>query len=276
MPESLLIPNSTQIPNVLLDWILPVITDAERSVMLYLVRRTLGFQRESDAISLEQFVHGMHRTGHTYDLGCGVSRRAVIDAMSFWEATGLVIHLEGGLGRSHVSVYQLNLKCELVQNLHLLEELENPREKIVQLLHPFRKGAKKEPFRSKKGANFDTHKYTKPRKLETKTTPPSPSRGRASVLAGFNEFWVAYPRKKNKGQAERAWATLHPDLTLRQRIMAALEEARRSREWLREDGQFIPYPATWIRAKGWEDQATETLRSAPNSGDPARKGGLVI
>ena len=85
-------------------------------------------------------------------------------------------------------------------------------------------------------------------------TPPSPSRSRERVLEGFAEFWPKYPKKKNKGDAERAWAVIHPDFTLRQRILTALEEARRSQEWLRERGRFIPYPATWLRAKGWEDE----------------------
>jgi hypothetical protein len=30
--------------------------------------------------------------------------------------------------------------------------------------------------------------------------------------------------------------------------------ATRSEDWTKEGGQYIPYPATWLNAKGWEDE----------------------
>jgi hypothetical protein len=50
-----LLPNSTQIPNVLLDLIMPFLRPSERAVLLYICRRTYGFRRDVDAISLDQF-----------------------------------------------------------------------------------------------------------------------------------------------------------------------------------------------------------------------------
>lgn len=70
----------------------------------------------------------------------------------------------------------------------------------------------------------------------------------------FEEFWKAYPRKKSKGQAIKAWNTLNPDLFLFDQIMNAIKKAINSSSWKKDNGQFIPYPATWIRARGWEDE----------------------
>ena len=67
----------------------------------------------------------------------------------------------------------------------------------------------------------------------------------------FDQFWSAYPRKSSKGQAEKAWkrcANGNVDA-----IMAGLENAKRSDQWRKSNGQFIPYPATWLNAKGWLD-----------------------
>ena len=38
--------------------------------------------------------------------------------------------------------------------------------------------------------------------------------------------------------------------------MAKLEEFKGSREWEKDDGQYIPHPATWLRRGGWDDEVT--------------------
>jgi hypothetical protein len=86
-------------------------------------------------------------------------------------------------------------------------------------------------------------------------TPPSPSRSMGENGDGFfKKFWLVYPRKKNKGDAEKAFKKIHPNEELITRILASIERAKKSKEWLKEDGAFIPYPASWLNAKGWEDE----------------------
>lgn len=82
--------------------------------------------------------------------------------------------------------------------------------------------------------------------------------------SAFDEFWAAYPKKKNKGDAEKAWKALKPKADLLKTILEAVEVAKRGDDWRKENGQFIPYPATWLRAKGWEDE--------PQMPVPQRKG----
>lgn len=76
---------------------------------------------------------------------------------------------------------------------------------------------------------------------------------------GFCRFWAAYPKKKSKGDAEKAWGKIKPDEQLTARIIAAVEQAKTQTEWRKEGGQFIPYPATWLNAKRWEDEAIVTV-----------------
>jgi len=83
---------------------------------------------------------------------------------------------------------------------------------------------------------------------------------------GFACFWDAYPKKKSKGQAEKAWSKIKPNEQLLATMLAKIEQARTSVEWTREGGQFIPYPATWLNAKGWEDEYTPPSQFSPQPG----------
>ncbi|EHQ92166.1 DUF4373 domain-containing protein [Desulfosporosinus youngiae] len=70
----------------------------------------------------------------------------------------------------------------------------------------------------------------------------------------FARFWDAYPKKKSKGQAEKAFTKLKVDEQFMGVILAAIKRAKKSADWQKENGRFIPYPSTWLNAKGWEDE----------------------
>ena len=82
----------------------------------------------------------------------------------------------------------------------------------------------------------------------------------------FASFWQAYPKRMNKGQAEKAWLQLNPDEQLTVKILQAVERAKTTEKWQKDGGQFIPYPATWLRAKGWEDDHKEAWNGADKVG----------
>lgn len=92
---------------------------------------------------------------------------------------------------------------------------------------------------------------------------PAPQKAGASarqkkqVLTGaFDRFWVAYPRHQGKEAARKTWEKLNPDAALLAEMLAALERQRASDQWRRDGGQFIPYPATWLNGRRWEDEPT--------------------
>lgn len=76
--------------------------------------------------------------------------------------------------------------------------------------------------------------------------------------ARFEKFWEVYPKKRSKGQAEKAWFKIRPNEQLHDRILKALERAKTSADWKKKNGEFIPYPATWLNARGWEDVLDST------------------
>lgn len=87
----------------------------------------------------------------------------------------------------------------------------------------------------------------------------------------FDEFWKHYPKKRSKGRAEKAWVKITPDAELFSTIMDGLGRAKKSRDWTKDGGEYIPYPATWLNAKGWEDEYDE--RRDRHDGAHARYGG---
>lgn len=74
------------------------------------------------------------------------------------------------------------------------------------------------------------------------------------VLESFEDFYRNYPKKKDKPGAEKAWRKLRLDKDLQIQIMCGLGRAVNSLGWSKDNGQFIPYPAKWIRSRGWEDE----------------------
>lgn len=75
----------------------------------------------------------------------------------------------------------------------------------------------------------------------------------------FEIFWRAYPKKKNKGDAEKSFSKIKPNAALLERILAAILKLKRSNDWQKDGGQWIPYPASWLNAKGWEDEVVVEL-----------------
>jgi len=70
----------------------------------------------------------------------------------------------------------------------------------------------------------------------------------------FDIFWDSYPKKKSKGQALKAWKKIKPNNTLLQTILSKIEILKKTPDWKKENGQFIPHPATWLNGMGWEDE----------------------
>ncbi|HLV18437.1 MAG TPA: helix-turn-helix domain-containing protein [Pseudomonas sp.] len=110
---------------------------------------------------------------------------------------------------------------------------------------------------------------------------PKAKSSEAARMGDFAVFWEAYPRRRGKADALKAWKALKPDAALVEQILAAVGFARASPDWRRDGGQFIPYPATWLRRRGWEDELEadiEPLPAAqqPRHGEGARINGTLV
>ena len=70
----------------------------------------------------------------------------------------------------------------------------------------------------------------------------------------FDKFWAAYPNKKKKLYARAIFERLNPDDAFVDRMIAAIEEQKLSRQWIRDNGEYIPHPSTWLNGGCWDDE----------------------
>lgn len=70
----------------------------------------------------------------------------------------------------------------------------------------------------------------------------------------FNEFWQEYPRKVNKKGAKTSFMRIKNLKKEFEKIMSALRESKRSKQWVKNSGQFVPHPQTWINQERWKDE----------------------
>ena len=92
--ESKFIPNFLQVPNAVIDELLPDLTGAELKCYLVVIRKTKGWNKESDNISISQFMKAT-----------GLSNSAVIKACESLVKYGLLIKQNGA---RNTGVYAVN------------------------------------------------------------------------------------------------------------------------------------------------------------------------
>lgn len=76
--------------------------------------------------------------------------------------------------------------------------------------------------------------------------------------AAFNKFWEVYPKKINKQGALKAFKKIPNLKTELPIILDAVERSKNSKGWLKDNGQFIPHPTTFINQERWKDEQEET------------------
>lgn len=72
----------------------------------------------------------------------------------------------------------------------------------------------------------------------------------------FNQFWTVYPKKVSKQTAKKAFMKKDnfdymPDI---QEVIQKINLLSVTDKWTKDKGQYIPNPATWLNAHGWEDE----------------------
>ncbi len=85
-------PNTTSVPDDFFDVLAPHLAESELRVLIYIIRRTFGFKKESDTISLKQMVEGIRtRDGRVLDQGTGMSKPGVTKGVKGLVAKGVVV-----------------------------------------------------------------------------------------------------------------------------------------------------------------------------------------
>jgi hypothetical protein len=116
-----LVPNTTPIPDQLVDELLPILSGAEIKVVLYICRRTFGFKKQSDNISINQMLRGViRRDGTPLDGGVGLSKPTLLRAIKSLSEKQIIIAERRGSAENgnEPTNYRLRMAASLGQKMN--------------------------------------------------------------------------------------------------------------------------------------------------------------
>ena len=105
-------PTTTPVPDQVFDELLSHLSGAEVKVLLYICRRTFGFKKESDNISLSQIVSGIvTKEGKVLDRGTGLVKDTVTRALKSLEEKKVIVRTRRSSPEKgyEATTYSLNL-----------------------------------------------------------------------------------------------------------------------------------------------------------------------
>ena len=111
-----------------------------------------------------------------------------------------------------------------------------------------KKGGSKKQDESKPEANG---KQTESKIKGKKENKIEDKKENKCIKADFALFWEAYPRKEGQAKAEEAFAKITIPV---ETLLTALEDQKKSAQWMLDSGKFIPHASRWLDEKRWQDQ----------------------
>lgn len=91
------------------------------------------------------------------------------------------------------------------------------------------------------------------------------------INTSFDAFWRAYPKKVGKAAARKAFSKVKVPVDV---LLSAIDQQKQSKQWMKDNGQYIPNPATWLNQGRWDDELDDNVTpiySAKRDPDYAEK-----
>jgi hypothetical protein len=113
-----LIPNSFQVPNLIVDRLLPHLSGPQAKLLLVVCRKTFGWRKSVDLISFGQF-----------EAEAGISRSSTYEALEAFVRSGLLLKTDHG--PRQINGWSLNLEVDAEAVIRSLEEVSSAGKKPV-------------------------------------------------------------------------------------------------------------------------------------------------
>ena len=220
----------------------------EIACVLLVIRKTYGYNKKQDQISVSQFEKHIPS-----------SKRAIQNALKVLQLVQILTLVKKGNSKISSNVWAFNknyTEWQLVKKNALVQKITSTSAKnyqqLVQKTAPTKDSITKDILQKKKiyKKNLNTSLVVCDEKEKRKS-----SAKKKKVLEDFDEFWKAYPRKTAKGGARKAFVKALKKTTV-DVLISAVEEQKYQEEWTKDDGKYIPHPATWLNNERWEDEVT--------------------
>lgn len=219
-----------RIANELFDalWSMPF-SHRQHKVVFAIIRKTYGYGKKEDDVSASQIG----------DL-CRLSRTHVTSTLNQLAEMNVITKKPGVYG-SVIGINKDYSKWIFASTESVQVSQNSTSTESVQ-------GVPNREFTSTESVQVDSTES-----VHTKDNLPKDNKQKTCANR-FARFWAAYPKKRSKGQAEKAFQKINPSEQLLETMLASIAQAKTSDDWQKSNGQFIPYPASWLNAKGWEDE----------------------
>ncbi len=141
------------------------------------------------------------------------------------------------------------------------KELKDAAENAEKHAERARKAAAKR-WGKDTSSNATSNATSTPQAVLDKCPSPSPSQcyipngieTPSAIEVLFDQFWKAYPKKVGKEAARKAFAKVKRPTETLEMITDALAWQTKSEQWVRDGGQYIPNPATYLNQARWMDE----------------------
>lgn len=110
-----------------------------------------------------------------------------------------------------------------------------------------------ETYRSNANSNAPSVTKASPEKRREEKSNTDTSAPQSGADDLFETFWKAYPKKVGKDAARKAFDKRKPNSSLVDAMLTSIENQKNQDQWIKDGGQFIPHPATWIGQGRWQD-----------------------
>lgn len=189
-----------------------------------------------------------------YDLGMAADDDGVVEAFTVIRTTGAAEDdLRVLAARGFITVLNEDF-VTYINDWKKNNLIKNDRYKpsvYKDLLVKVEDGTQVEPRRNPDGTQVEPQDRLGKESIGKVNTPPiSPPRGRE---ADFERFWNEYPKKVGKKAAWKAFQRIKEPL---ETLLTAIERQKCGDQWSRENGRYIPNPATWLNQGRWEDEVS--------------------
>lgn len=177
-----------------------------------------------------------------------VSRRTVVNAIEELESVGLVTVEKrmDDAGDQTSNLYWLHRKSESAQGSagSAPQVVQDLHQGVVQNLHPNHMNS------------FNTDEIelnSSDDENNTNDGAETPARTSNTARDRFDAWYATYPRKVGK-QAALASFMRHATSVPLDTLLRAVERQKKSSQWQKDGGQFIPNPSTWLNQGRWDDE----------------------
>ena len=173
----------------------------------------------------------------------------------FFTFEGLRNLLNGPL--NPVSRKMVRRRVEILEKIEFLAHQQGHHYQIVTILNYDRYNPLPETEGHQSAYQRDTKGTSKGHQRDIPNNINKDNKDKNIYTSEFLSFWDAYPKRIGKGAAYRAWKAIKDRPGIKE-LTLVIEKQSKSDQWQKQNGQFIPNPATWLNQRRWEDEMGST------------------